>query len=249
MRHRFRFKGLYEHGNEMYSLVQLGPDDFETVKVKIGATNDTMASIDEGLSEGDKVVLNLREHLSLMDLPDVVREDNSEMRKLGATRTPRPGAPDGAVGLDAGPDGPERGDLAVLAAGVVKAGPVAAVAKAAADQVVDAGRRTARWTWRSGAADQGGGAGNAADLVVVEANAAADLAAAVECLMSTQWFREAWNEAIPTVTESCRRKKLERWIRSSVQMVTAADTDGDGSVSRAELTASIKKRISEGGGR
>ena len=32
-------------------------------------------------------------------------------------------------------------------------------------------------------------------------------------------------------------------------MVTAADTDGDGSVSRAELTASIKKRISSGGGR
>jgi hypothetical protein len=31
--------------------------------------------------------------------------------------------------------------------------------------------------------------------------------------------------------------------------VTAADTDGDGSVSRAELTESIKKRISEGGGR
>ncbi|MGB7346342.1 MAG: efflux RND transporter periplasmic adaptor subunit, partial [Pirellulaceae bacterium] len=37
-------QGLYEHGDKMYSLVQTGPQSFETRLVKIGATNDTMAS-------------------------------------------------------------------------------------------------------------------------------------------------------------------------------------------------------------
>ncbi|MGI9474623.1 MAG: efflux RND transporter periplasmic adaptor subunit, partial [Rubripirellula sp.] len=75
-------QGLYEHGPEMYSLIQKGPDTFETVKVSIGATNDTMASISGGIVEDDIVVLNLREHLTLMELPAIVREDNSEMREL-----------------------------------------------------------------------------------------------------------------------------------------------------------------------
>ncbi len=74
-------QGLYEHGGEMFTLKQDGPSDFETVKIKLGATNDTMASIVEGLNENDRIVLNLREHLSLMDLPDIAREDNSELRK------------------------------------------------------------------------------------------------------------------------------------------------------------------------
>lgn len=79
-------QGLYEHGGDMYSLVQHGPNTFQTVPVTIGATNDTMASIAEGLAVGDKVVLNLREHLTLMELPEIADEDNSQMRSLGAER-------------------------------------------------------------------------------------------------------------------------------------------------------------------
>ncbi len=75
-------QGLYEHGGEMYSLIQRGPNAFETSKIKIGATNDTMATIEEGLEEGDNVVLNLREHLNLMDLPEVIVADNSDMREM-----------------------------------------------------------------------------------------------------------------------------------------------------------------------
>ena len=91
-------QGLYEHGGEMYTLIQRGPDKFETAKIKIGATNDTMATIDEGLEEGDQVVLNLREHLNLMDLPDVITQDNSDMRDLRQSPAATGLASDGDVG-------------------------------------------------------------------------------------------------------------------------------------------------------
>ncbi|MCG8650109.1 MAG: efflux RND transporter periplasmic adaptor subunit [Pirellulales bacterium] len=95
-------QGLYEHGGKMYCLAKRGEDEFETLQVTIGATNDTMASIDEGIQEGDQLVLNLRSHLSLMDLPEVVQEDNSEMRELG---TPRPAAVAGQDSAGGGPAG------------------------------------------------------------------------------------------------------------------------------------------------
>lgn len=86
-------QGLYEHGNDMYSLVQKGPQSFETAKVKIGATNDSMASITEGLSENQTIVLNLRQHLSLMELPEIVREDNSNMREIAGQSNLGQGGP------------------------------------------------------------------------------------------------------------------------------------------------------------
>ncbi len=72
-------QAVYEHDKKMYALVQTGAQNFETRQVEISATNDTMASITDGLIAGDKAVLNLREHLALMDLPEVVAEDNSDM--------------------------------------------------------------------------------------------------------------------------------------------------------------------------
>ena len=77
-------QGLYEHGGEMFSLVQRGNSSFETAKIELQATNDTMASIKSGLSEDDQIVLNLRQHLTLMDLPDIVESDNSEIKMMGA---------------------------------------------------------------------------------------------------------------------------------------------------------------------
>ena len=41
-----------------------------------------MASIEEGLEPGQTVVLNLRDHLGLVDLPEIVREDNADMQEL-----------------------------------------------------------------------------------------------------------------------------------------------------------------------
>lgn len=75
-------QALYEHGSDMFVLVQKGEDEFLTSKVSIAATNDKMASIKEGLEDQDKVVLNLRDHLSLMDLPELAREDNSDMKAI-----------------------------------------------------------------------------------------------------------------------------------------------------------------------
>lgn len=78
-------QALYEHGGKMYSLVKKGPTEFETREVKIGATNDTMVNIVSGLELGETAILNLREHLNLMDLPEIEAEDNSEMRDLRET--------------------------------------------------------------------------------------------------------------------------------------------------------------------
>lgn len=75
-------EGLYEHDNKMLALVKTGEKSFESREVKIGATNDTMVTIKEGLKENEVVVLNLRDHLSLMDLPEVETANNSEMRKI-----------------------------------------------------------------------------------------------------------------------------------------------------------------------
>jgi hypothetical protein len=99
-----------------------------------------------------------------------------------------------------------RGDPAreaVPAAGVVKADPVAKAAGKgkAADRVVD----------QAVVADQ-------ADVREADRVVAVAAVLAVECRMSTQWFRGAWNAAIPTVTVSCLPKRLERWIRGLVQV-------------------------------
>ena len=75
-------EGLYEHDGTMYSLVRRGLQDFETVPITMTATNDTMVAIKEGLGENDEVVLNLRQHMNLMDLPEVSGRDNSDLRSV-----------------------------------------------------------------------------------------------------------------------------------------------------------------------
>lgn len=105
-------QGLYEHGGSLYSLKQTGPGAFETIKVKLGATNDTTASIAEGLQENDRVVLNLREHLALMDLPPIELDDTSELRALRTVSKPGSSSDDGEGAEDSepvargGPGGP-----------------------------------------------------------------------------------------------------------------------------------------------
>lgn len=97
-------EGLYEHDNKLYALLQEGPKKFRTTEVTIGATNDTMATIKEGVEEGEQVVLNLREHLNLMELPEVTSDDNSEMKEISNVD---PNAK--PVVLEDGPSGPGGG--------------------------------------------------------------------------------------------------------------------------------------------
>jgi len=72
-------QAVYEHGGKVYSLVRNSPVEFETRVVQIGATNDTMARVESGVERGETVVLNLRDRLSLVDLPEISPEDNSGM--------------------------------------------------------------------------------------------------------------------------------------------------------------------------
>ncbi|MEL7266288.1 MAG: efflux RND transporter periplasmic adaptor subunit, partial [Planctomycetota bacterium] len=78
-------QGIYEHGGGFFAMVQTG-EVFETRELKIGASNDKMVALNEGLEEGETIVLNLREHLNLMDLPDVTAVDNTELATLVAKR-------------------------------------------------------------------------------------------------------------------------------------------------------------------
>jgi HlyD family secretion protein len=75
-------QAIYEHGGKTYSLVQTSPSAFETREVSIGATNEKMATIDKGLEDGESVVLNLRQNLSMMDLPTIEQEDNTELAAM-----------------------------------------------------------------------------------------------------------------------------------------------------------------------
>lgn len=109
-------QGLYQHGEEMYSLVQKGEDKFETRLVKVNATNDTSASISEGLEADENVILNLREHLNLMDLPELTADDNSDLKDIrrennsGAFQADGPsGGGPGQRGPGGGPGGPGGG--------------------------------------------------------------------------------------------------------------------------------------------
>lgn len=64
-------QGIYEHFGDTFTLVRTPQGKFETRKIAIGATNDSMATIESGVEDGEMVVLNLRSHLDLMDLPTV----------------------------------------------------------------------------------------------------------------------------------------------------------------------------------
>lgn len=200
-------QGLYEHGPDMYSLLQKGPDAFETVKVKIDATNDTMASITEGISENDTVVLNLRDHLSLMELPEIVREDNSEMKDLAQAAPPQAGGQSPGEGGRPGAGRPGGGG-----------------------RLGGGGGRPGGGGGRPGGGGPGGG---------FSGGGMPDVGTIVNMTME----RSDTNKDGKLSSDEIQ--SIDSRFRSSV---TAADKDGDGSVTKAELMQSIKSRMGGGGG-
>ena len=181
-------EGLYEHGADMFTLVMKGPEQFETAKVDIQATNDTMASISNGLADKDVVVLNLRDHLDLMELPKIIREDNSGMRDLATAPKAGSGAEGGRPGAGGGRPG----------AGGGRPG--------------------------GGGGAPGGGGG-------------APIAKIVEATMSSN-DKNGDGSLSPDEI-----KAIDSRFRT---MVSSADADSDGSVTKAELTKAMTKRM--GGG-
>lgn len=219
-------QGLYEHGADMYTLIQKGPDEFATAKVKIGATNDTMASITEGLTENDRVVLNLRSHLSLMELPELKREDNSEMRKVakeglaaagpggppGAGRGPGGGRPGGGGdrGGFGGGGGPRGGGGGGRPGGGGRAGG-------------GGGGRPG-----GGGGGFGGGGGGAPDVNTIV----------------TRILERSDTDGDGKISA----EEIKAMDPQRSGMIVSSDADGDGNVSRAELAQGLRKRFSEGGG-
>jgi HlyD family secretion protein len=128
-------QAIYEHGGRTYSLVRTGERSYETREVVIGATNENKATILNGVDENETVVLNLRQNLSLMDLPEIKPNEDTMLARMvtdstadpavangvatgPSSRGPvseseRPGRnPDEPGGIDSRPDGPRepRGD-------------------------------------------------------------------------------------------------------------------------------------------
>ena len=195
-------EGLYEHGADMFTLVMKGPEQFETAKVDIQATNDTMASISNGLADKDVVVLNLRDHLDLMELPKIIREDNSGMRDLATAPKAGSGAEGGRPGAGGGRPG----------AGGGRPG-------------AGGGRPGAGGGRPGGGGGAPGGGGGAPIAKIVEA---------------TMSSNDKNGDGSLSPDEI---KAIDSRFRT---MVSSADADSDGSVTKAELTKAMTKRM--GGG-
>jgi multidrug efflux pump subunit AcrA (membrane-fusion protein) len=98
-------QGIYEYKGHHFCL-RKAADGWDTVEIKIGATNDKMVTIEEGLSENDQIALNPRSHLNLMELPTIEEvEDREELIKLGKEPPPPPAADTAGVGPGAGGPG------------------------------------------------------------------------------------------------------------------------------------------------
>ena len=84
-------QAVYEHGGRTFSLVKKNDENFDTREVIIGATNDQMAAIEEGVTEGEEVVINLRQHLNLMSgLPKISDSSNVGLAAAVAKKTGKP---------------------------------------------------------------------------------------------------------------------------------------------------------------
>ncbi|MDZ4849231.1 MAG: HlyD family efflux transporter periplasmic adaptor subunit [Pirellulaceae bacterium] len=71
---------IYETKGHHFALKEKPDNQWETVEVKIGATNEMFVTIDQGLSENDTVVLNPRSHLDKMKIPEI--EDVADRERL-----------------------------------------------------------------------------------------------------------------------------------------------------------------------
>ncbi len=100
--------GIYEFKGHHFCLVKNG-ESWETREIKIGATNEKMVTIAEGLAEGEVIALDPRNHLDLMNLPEIEDvSDREELAKIGANAE-TPTAPV-AEAADGPPGGRQRGE-------------------------------------------------------------------------------------------------------------------------------------------
>jgi HlyD family secretion protein len=200
-------QALYEHGEDFYTLVRRGDSTFETAVVEVQATNDQMAAIASGLDDGDAVILNLRDHLDLMDLPELASEDNSDMRDISRGATPDTQGAGGGSPPSAGPETGGRGGFG--------------------------GQRPP-----GGGPPGGGGPGGPRG--GPGGGGRPDLSTIVN--MSMQRNDTDGDGKL----SSSEIDAIDSQFKDGVK---AADANGDGEVTKEELTKSIQARMSGGGGR
>ncbi len=93
-------QGIYEYKGHHFCLKRDG-DGWATSEIKIGATNDKMVTIEEGLAEGDEIALNPRSRLDLMVLPEIEDvPDRDELQKMASQ--PMPASNDSGSGSSGG---------------------------------------------------------------------------------------------------------------------------------------------------
>jgi HlyD family secretion protein len=73
---------VYETKGHHFALKAKPNNEWETVEVRIGATNEMFVTINSGLQEKDAVVLNPRAHLDKMKIPEI--EEVTDREKLAA---------------------------------------------------------------------------------------------------------------------------------------------------------------------
>lgn len=79
---------VYETKGHHFVLVKNG-EGWETKPIKIGAANEKFITVDSGVDVGDQVVLNPRNHLNKMDIPEIEEEDDREqLARLAAEPLP-----------------------------------------------------------------------------------------------------------------------------------------------------------------
>jgi hypothetical protein len=71
-------QAVLEHGGKYYCIVVRGPEQLEARPVRLGLTNQSFVIVEEGLQEGEVVVLNPREFREKVNLPKVTEETSGE---------------------------------------------------------------------------------------------------------------------------------------------------------------------------
>jgi RND family efflux transporter MFP subunit len=83
---------------------------YETKEVEIGATNERFVTIKNGLSDGDLVVLNPRQHQDIMEIPQFADvNDRDKLIEIGKEAPPASASTEIQPGPQAGPAGTGQG--------------------------------------------------------------------------------------------------------------------------------------------
>ena len=124
-------QAVLEHGNKYYCIVLKGKDSLEAREVRLGLTNDKFVIIEEGLQEGDVVLLNPREFRDKVNLPKVNeqsagtseqgpgedRGNGLRTPQMGGRTGPGQGREEGLAGGGTGGPSSEGGPSSSLTAG------------------------------------------------------------------------------------------------------------------------------------